>query len=231
MNISLFELFQRGGPVMWANLFCSVIALAIVLERLLALYRADINTARFLEEIEKSVRMGRFAEAEKLCDENPSPLARVVKEGLARHAQPRAEILEAMQEVVLTEISGLQNHTPLLGSIAHSALLLGLLGTVAGLIHYFQIIQLKATTINPVSPGDLAGGIWEALLNTAFGLIVAIPAYAMYNYLAHKTNVLSTQLDIAATHLSRYLAEERTRATDGSSSFSKTPNLAPTHAL
>jgi biopolymer transport protein ExbB len=72
--------------------------------------------------------------------------------------------------------------------------LLGLLGTVTGLVRCFQVIQEKATTVNPISPGDLAGGIWEALLTTVFGLVVAIPAYAAYNILAHRINGFVSRL-------------------------------------
>lgn len=193
---------------MWAILLCSVVALAIVIERLLNFYYAEIDTNHFLAEITKAVKNRKFAQAEQLCDQNPSPLARVVRAGIQRFRQPRTEILEAMQETISMEIPHLQRSIPLLGSIAHTALLLGLLGTVTGLIRYFQIIQLKATTLNPVAPGDLAGGIWEALLNTTFGLIVAIPTYAMYNYLAYRTNVQANQLDATATSLSRFLDQE-----------------------
>lgn len=212
MNISLFELFQRGGPVMWANLFCSIIVLAIALERSLAFYRADVDYKRIASEIKRSVEIRKLALAEKLCDENPAPLTRVIKTGIQMYGHPRAEILEAMDESVSVEVAALQRYIPLLGSVAHSALLLGLLGTVIGLIRYFQIIQLKATTLNPVSPGDLAGGIWEALLNTVFGLIVAIPAYALYNYFAHRANSHTQQLESAAASHSRLLSAEHQRA-------------------
>ncbi len=206
---------------MWAILLCSIVALAIILERFLALYHAEIDTTHFLAEITRAVKTRKFTHAEQLCDQNPSPIARVTKTGMRMYGQGRADILESMQEVVSSEIPPLQQHTPLLGSIAHTSLLLGLLGTVTGLIRYFQIIQLKATTLNPVAPGDLAGGIWEALLNTAFGLLVAIPTYAMYNYLAHRTNAQANQLDATATYLARLLAEEH----------SESPNPVHAHAI
>jgi len=199
---------------MWLILLSSIVSLAIVIERFIALYHAEIDANHFLAEITKTVKTRKFAHAEQLCDQNPSPLARMVRAGIQRFGQPRTEILEAMQETVSMEIPHLQRYIPLLGSIAHTSLLLGLLGTVTGLIRYFQIIQLKATTLNPVAPGDLAGGIWEALLNTTFGLIVAIPTYAMYNYLAHRTNVQASQLDATAMHLARFLDEESSKFPD-----------------
>ena len=157
-------------------------------------------------------------------------LARMVRAGLHRFGHPRTEILETMQETISLEAPHLQKYIPLLGSIAHTALLLGLLGTVTGLIRYFQIIQLKATTLNPVAPGDLAGGIWEALLNTTFGLIVAIPTYAMYNYLAYRTNSQINQLDATATHFARFLDEEYAEVTNANP-YSKPAAPIQTHGV
>ena len=215
---------------MWPILLCSIAALTIAIERLITFYRADIDSERFLKEINRFIQVHKFSQAEKLCDENPSSIAQVVKAGIQMYGHPRAEILESMEETVTTEVAALQHYIPLLGSIAHTSLLLGLLGTVSGLIRYFQVIQLKATTLNPVAPGDLAGGIWEALLNTVFGLIVAIPAYAMYNYLAHRTNVHTTHLESAATQLSRSLTQEHVQTTN-QNSFSKSPSPVPSHVL
>ncbi|PIQ82064.1 MAG: hypothetical protein COV76_05605 [Candidatus Omnitrophica bacterium CG11_big_fil_rev_8_21_14_0_20_64_10] len=113
---------------------------------------------------------------------------------------------EQLEEAVLAETPGLTGPLPALGTIAHLSPLLGLLGTVTGLVKSFQTIQLKAVSAAPVNPADLAGGIWEALLTTVFGLAVAIPAYALYNYFAHRVNLLNRQMEGAIAPLARTLA-------------------------
>lgn len=207
MPPSLFELFQRGGLVMWPILLSSVVALAIVVERLLTLSRVEIDAARLLEQMKPDLRAGRLLKAKQLCEMNPSPMARMFQAALARYGRPPAEIRERLEEAGSREIPHLERYIPLLGTIAHVAPLMGLLGTVTGLIRCFQTIQEKATSVNPVNPGDLAGGIWEALLTTVFGLIVAIPAYTLYNYLAHRANGLIHELEAHSSELLDFLTE------------------------
>ncbi|MCM8811810.1 MAG: MotA/TolQ/ExbB proton channel family protein [Candidatus Omnitrophica bacterium] len=221
MPISLLELFQRGGPVMWPILLASVIALAIIIERLWAFYRTDIDGTRFLAGVSSAIQTRQLELALQLCDQTPGPLSRMIKSGIAQIGKPRTQILEAMTETASAEISSLQRYIPLLGSIGHMAPLLGLLGTVTGLVRCFQTIQEKATTLNPVNPGDLAGGIWEALLTTVFGLLVAIPAYGFYNYLAHRVNTMMHDMEQTAVKFSRFLSDESPR----SGSFSETESI------
>jgi len=198
MTTSLFELFQRGGPVMWPILLCSILAFSIVFERLYVLFRIDNDSSQFMEEIKKAIQARQIALVERLCNQNPSPLSSMIKAGIQRYGRPRAEIREAMQEAGSAEVPHLERHVPLLGTIAHVAPLLGLLGTVTGLVRCFQIIQMKATSINPVNPGDLAGGIWEALLTTAFGLIVGVVAYGFYNYFVNKVGRFVFEMEMAS---------------------------------
>jgi len=105
------------------------------------------------------------------------------------------------------------------------------LGTVTGLVHCFQVIQEKASTVNPVGPGDLAGGIWEALLTTVFGLTVAIPAYAIYNYLVYRINGLTHQLEVSASSFIDLLAGEGETATPSPSSLTDASETWKSHAL
>ncbi|MBI3322222.1 MAG: MotA/TolQ/ExbB proton channel family protein [Candidatus Omnitrophica bacterium] len=210
MTASIFELFQRGGFVMWPILVCSVTALAISVERLYTLSRAEDDSERAEEQMGRAFKERQIARIEKVCRQGEGPLARIAREGLRRHGRPRAEVLEAMEEAGALEIPALERRLPLLGTIAHIAPLLGLLGTVTGLVRCFQTIQQKATSLNPVNPGDLAGGIWEALLTTVFGLIVAIPAYAMYNYLVYRVNTLTHRLEAAVIKLADHLSAQET---------------------
>jgi len=183
---------------MWPILICSVLAFAIVMERILTLSRLEIESSQFLREVTQAIRTGPGTAAQRLCDQSDTALAQMVKAGIRNYGRSHSEIREAMEEVGSREAQALERYVPILGTIAQIAPLLGLLGTVTGLIRCFQVIQEKATSIHPVNPGDLAGGIWEALLTTVFGLLVAIPAYAMYNYLVHRINGSVKRLESSA---------------------------------
>ncbi len=202
MPTSLFDLFQKGGLVMWPILLCSIAALTIAIERMLTLSRIESDSSNLLADVTKRLEDRELAQAERLCDQTPTtPLARMVKSGIHKSGRPRNEIRETLEETGASGVPLLEQHLPILGTIAHMTPLLGLLGTVLGLVRCFQVIQEKATTTYPVNPGDLAGGIWEALLTTVFGLFVAIPAYAMYNYLVYRVNHLVVQMESSAIQL------------------------------
>lgn len=211
MPTSLLELFERGGPVMWPILFCSIFALAIGLERLLLLLRVEEESSRLLREVCEAIEQRQMAQAENLSAGSEGPLPRMVQAGIRRYGRPRQEILEILEEAAALEMPSLEKHIPMLGTIAHLAPLLGLLGTVTGLVRCFQVIQEKTSTVNPVNPADLAGGIWEALLTTVFGLLVAIPAYALYNYLAVRVNNFTHHLELSAVRLADLLSGEHRR--------------------
>ena len=101
----------------------------------------------------------------------------------------------------------LEKHIGLLSTIAHISPLLGLLGTVTGMVRAFQVIQEKTASFNPVSPGDLAGGIWEALLTTVAGLIVAIPTVVVYNYLVNRVDEFVVEMERSATEVINILSQ------------------------
>jgi len=112
-----------------------------------------------------------------------------------------------VEEAGLYEVPRLEKNMPALATVAHITPLLGLLGTVLGMVRCFQVIQDKATSLNPVSPGDLAGGIWQALLTTVAGLSVAIPTYVAYNYLINKVDGFVLDMEKSATDLINILTE------------------------
>src|SRR3990167_7257895 len=122
-------------------------------------------------------------EALEICNKTQGPIANILKAGILKHDRPRQEIREAIEDASIHAVPRLEKNLPVLATVAHVSPLLGLLGTVTGMVAAFQVIESKATALNPVNPGDLAGGIWEALLTTVFGLCVAIPTYVAYNYL------------------------------------------------
>jgi biopolymer transport protein ExbB len=200
-------LFLAGGPVMWPIFLSSVFALAIVLEKIWYLHKIKIDTQDFLSRILEKMKRHEVKEALQLCDSIKSPVANILKAGILKYDRPRPQIAEAIEDASLYEVPKLEKNLPMLATIGHIAPLLGLLGTVTGMVRCFKTVQAKATTMHPVLAGDLAGGIWEALLTTVAGLIVAIPAYVAYNYLVNRINHSVLEMEKASTELVNFLTE------------------------
>ena len=119
------------------------------------------------------------------------------------------EIKEAVEDAALHEIPRMERNISILATIAHISTLLGLLGTVIGMIEVFQKIQEKSAALSPVTPADLSAGIWQALIATAAGLIVAIPTITAYNYFVSRVNNFILQMEISATDLVNILSEKK----------------------
>ncbi len=205
----MWEFIQKGGPIMWPILLCSVVAFAIVIERMIQLRREQIDTKTFMEQISKSLKRNKIMEALELCDRTQGPIANVLKAGILKHDRPRNEIRDAIEDASVHEVPRLEKNLPVLATVAHIAPLLGLLGTVTGMVAAFQVIESKASSVNPVNPGDLAGGIWEALLTTVFGLCVAIPTFVAYNYFVSRVDGFVLDMERSATDLLNTLGDKR----------------------
>jgi len=206
-RMNLWQVFLAGGPVMWPILLCSIFTLAIALEKFYFLHKIAIDTQEFLRNILEKMKRHETKEALQLCDSTKSPIANILKAGILKYDRPRPQIIEAIEDSSLYEIPRIEKNLSVLATIAHVAPLLGLLGTVTGMVRCFQTIQAKATSFHPVSPGDLAGGIWEALLTTVAGLIVAIPTFVAYNYLVNRINNFILEMEKASTELVNFLTE------------------------
>ncbi len=206
-KMGLWQVFLAGGPVMWPILLCSIFALAIILEKFWHLHKIRIDTQDFLGKILNKMRRHDTKEALQICDSTSSPIANILKAGILKYDRPRPQIIEAIEDASLYEIPRIQKNLTALATIAHVSPLLGLLGTVTGMVRCFQTIQVKATSFHPISPGDLAGGIWEALLTTVAGLIVAIPTFLAYNYLVSRINNFILEMEKASTELVNFLTE------------------------
>lgn len=201
----MWDMIQRGGPVMWPIVLCSVFAFAILLERAWHLHRAKIDTVEFMNKITATLKRNKIMEAIDMCNDTPGPIAQIMKAGILKHDRPRNEIREAIEDAGVHEVPRLEKNLSALATIAHISPLLGLLGTVTGMVKCFQVIQEKSTSLNPINPGDLAGGIWEALITTVAGLIVAIPTYVAYNYLVSRVDNFVLEMEKAATELMNIL--------------------------
>ena len=205
----LWQLFQRGGPVMYPIFFCSIIALAVVIDRVYHLRRAKVDTEKFMEEVSSRLKRNRIVEAIDMCEQTPGPIASILKAGLLKHDRSRQEVREAVEDAALYEVPRLEKFLNILATVTHVSPLLGLLGTVTGMVGAFQIIEEKAGSLAPVNPGDLAAGIWEALLTTVFGLCVAIPALIAYNWLTTWVNRFVLDMERSATELVNLLGQKR----------------------
>ncbi len=191
-------MIARGGILMWPIIFCSVLSLAIIIERVISLKQAQIDSKEFIDSIDNVLRRNKILEAINICDKNKGPIPRILKAGILKHDRSREEIKEAVADAAGFEVPYLEKYLAILATIATIAPLLGLLGTVTGLIRAFMVIQLKGGLVNP---GDLAKGIWEALITTVAGLVVAIPTYIAYNYFVSRVNSFITEMEKAATKL------------------------------
>lgn len=192
---------------MWPILLCSVFALAVIIERIWYLRRIQIDTRQFLNRILDKMKRHQIKEALEVCEAKKNPISQILKAGILKYDRGRQQIKEAIEDAALYEVPRLEKNMTALATVAHISPLLGLLGTVVGLVRCFQIIQEKSTALQSVSPGDLAGGIWVALLTTVAGLIVAIPAFVAYNYLASRINNFILEMEKTSTDLVNFLTE------------------------
>ncbi|MCI0540444.1 MAG: MotA/TolQ/ExbB proton channel family protein [Verrucomicrobiales bacterium] len=191
-------LLAQGGPMMYVLLFVSAIAMAVFVERLLHYHRAQINSTEFLNGVRNVLKRENFVEAISICDATPGPVPRLVKTAILNYEKGREQVREALEEAGLLEVPRLENKLNLLATIAQIAPLMGLLGTVLGFMTVFSGISAEGFNA-PVT--RLAAGVWEALICTAFGLAVAIPSYAGYNYLVSRVNSIVLDMEKASNEI------------------------------
>lgn len=203
----MWDLIQKGGPLMYLIILCSIVALAVILERLYHFQRARIDSNKFMEGVSNILKRNRIMEAIDLCEKTPGPIAHIIKAGILKHDRSRHEIEEAIEDAGIYEVPRLEKNLGALATIAHISPLLGLLGTVTGMVRAFQVIQEKASFLHPINPADLAGGIWEALITTAAGLIVAIPTFVAYNYLVSRVKGFILEMESTTTNLINILGQ------------------------
>ena len=187
----------RGGIMMAPILVFSVIALGTFLERLWVLRRDLILPEESLRELENFLKKKMIPEARTYCQQHPSPLARILFAGLQQYGNSRDLIKENMEERGKAEDLDLKKYIGLLHTIASVSPLLGLLGTVSGMIKVFATISVEGVG----NPASLATGISEALITTAAGLTVAIPTFLGQRYLAARAERLVHMLEEYATYL------------------------------
>jgi biopolymer transport protein ExbB len=187
----MLELFVKGGLIMYFILFASLVGVVIIIERLIFFRRIRVDEQTLIRRLKATLEKGHADEALAICEANPSPITNLMKVGIENRHHPKQVIREAILDAANLEIPKLERSLSALGTVANLAPLLGLLGTVTGNIRSFGVIGMGIVG----DPAALASGIAEALLTTAFGLIVAIPAIIFYNYLVTKVNNIITRLE------------------------------------
>jgi biopolymer transport protein ExbB len=202
----LIDLFIKGGPIIYPILFCSILSLAIIIERLFALRRKRVIKPKTLLRIQDLIRLERIADIIAICQRQPSPMNRIILAAIKNIHQTKPEIKEAIAETGRHEIKNLERNLGILGTIVSIAPLLGLLGTVTGMIRAFYTIALRGVG----EPTFLASGISEALITTAAGLTVAIPSQIFYNYFITKVDSLMLEMEeISLETLEIFLEKEK----------------------
>ena len=191
---------------MWPIMACSVAAAMLFLERVFHLHRAQIKPDDFLNGMYTIVNRGNIAEAVSICDQTPGPVAHMVRTALLHSDEPPEELKQTITKAGLGEVPRLEKNMGGLLTIAQVTPLLGLMGTVLGLIRIFMMMEQKA----PLAEiGDLSGGIWQALITTAVGICVSIPAFAAYNFLLSRVEAITLNMEYAAEEIYRFLVYDR----------------------
>ncbi len=204
----MLDLLQKGGPLMWIIVLCSVTAVGIFFERLFSLHRASIPVGEMLRGLANILRKQNYAEALQECATTPGPVARVAHAVILRHGAPRAELRDIAQEAGQLEVPKLERNMPLLSTIAYATPLIGLLGTIIGLLNTFQEIALQS---GYATATDIAEGVYEALLTTAGSLAVALPAFIAYSYLSARINGLIHDMERTGIEILAILDEVRNK--------------------
>ena len=186
---------------MFGLLVCSVVAVAIVIERLVFFSRQHGDTKGLLKQIGDKIAADDIAGAIRICDQNRGMLPRILRFGLERGRKNRADITDALSIALMEHLNALERNLGVIGTIAVIAPFVGLFGTVLGIIHAFDDIALKGNS----TPAVVAAGVSEALITTAAGLFVAVIAVIFFNYFKTRIKAYNQEMIVAANQLAEML--------------------------
>jgi biopolymer transport protein ExbB len=201
-----FQLIVDGGPVMYPLTLCAFLSVGVMIERFIAIYKASSDNETLSEQVREHLLAGRVNDALAICEEHSGPVAGLLANGIRNRNLDSDSIERAMEELALRETPLLYRRLGILDTIITIAPLLGLLGTVTGMIKSFHVVG-SATGLN--NPNAITGGVAEALLATATGLAIAIVTLVGYNYLTEKVKEIIADMEIRATQLMNILAGMR----------------------
>lgn len=213
-SISVFiqEMVQEIG--LWLSqlnlilaiiVLCSIVAAAVFFERLMYLKNIDIDTSSLLIKLRHALVAGDITEAMTICDASKSAVGNIVRSGLCKHERSRERIENAMELSGLIEIAKMEKNAKILSIIAHLAPLIGLLGTVLGFIKAFS--EMRLSSLVEISATQIGEAMEYALVTTAAGLVVAIPAVIAYNYIVSRIEAMTVEIQATAAEVVDMLEE------------------------
>ncbi|MDF1850192.1 MAG: MotA/TolQ/ExbB proton channel family protein [Verrucomicrobiales bacterium] len=216
------DLITKGGPLMWLLLGCSIIAIAIFLERLFYFHRARIDVGDLLFGLRNLIKNKAYSEALSECAATPGPVARVIHSAIRRYSAPRTELKEIVQESGQLEVPKLEKHLTVLLTVAYIAPLIGLLGSVLGLVDTF--VQINAVG-GFATVAEISQGVYEALITSAAGLMVAIPSFVFYSHLRAYSRSLMHDMEAAGIEIVNTICDLRNQPNDIISMLPDSPSV------
>lgn len=203
---TIYAFFKNGGPFMYPILLAAAFGVSIILERIIVLAKNRIDTATFVNRVIELIEKGQITKAIELCDLSKAALPQITKAALEESDNNPDEIQNAVELSAMTVIPRLEKRTGYLSMVANIATLMGLLGTVIGMITSFQAVAQADASQKAVL---LSGGISVALNTTAFGLMVAIPCMISYSYIVERTNELIDEINENISRIYQRLIAKR----------------------
>ena len=205
----MWNLMGAGGPVAWGLLACGLVGLFVFLERLFNLHRAQMGVDDFLKGVYTILKRGNTAEAATMCEEAPGPVARLALAAVLHAGDDPHDLARAIEDAGLEEIPRMERGLGCLATLARVMPLLGLLGTVLGLMEMLWAMR-KAGPM--AEAADLTGGLWEALAATALSLALAVLLYGAYNFLVGRVESLLLDMERSASSLANFMRQRREAA-------------------
>ena len=199
----LLRLIRDGGPVMWIILICSIISLFVFLMKVFQFHREEINVRELLRGLFNVLKREGLVEAITLCDHTPGPAAKLLGAAIVAYQRGDEDIRAAIDEAALEEIPKLERHLNILSTLGFVMPLIGLFGTVIGMIKAFEAVRVS------LSSTAIAGAVTMALISTAAALAVAIPCYIGYNYLSSRVNTITLDMEKAALEITAFFERRR----------------------
>lgn len=196
----------KGGWVMWPMFVIATVSLAVIIERSISINRAAVDTEDLLQKLKSLLAAGQVDEALRVCESTPGPVAALLANGLRNSHLDNASIERSMEELALREAPELNKRLGLLDTIITMAPLMGLLGTITGMISAFGVVGQSDAS---AATRAITGGVAEALIATATGLVIAIVTLPFYNYLGERVREIIADMETRATQLLNILAGMR----------------------
>lgn len=204
-DLTFFQLLSKGGWTMIVLACFSVLSVAVMLERGWVFHKAEKGKEEFLAQLRRVLKAGNISEAVAICESSTTSLAFIVKAGLGSFHHGEEAMGEAMEKAAMKETMHLERNLGIIGTTGSVTPFVGLFGTVLGIIRAFHDLSLSTGG----GPAVVANGIAEALVATAAGLFVAVPAVIMFNYYTHRVNRMVVEMETAASESLEILVERK----------------------